>query len=91
VSERRVALMMRMRSTGLGATELIGEISDLERVGDYLILHVNTTEPVRWHLRTAMNFRDMMKVTKMMFKPSNLLFLITHLFYNPKEEKPIEF
>ena len=44
---------MLMRSTGLGKTELKGKITGLVRLGDYLILQVETTEPVKWKLRVG--------------------------------------
>ncbi len=69
--------MMRMRSTGLGETELVGEVKEITRVGAYLVLLVNTTEPVRWHVRTGMSSGDLFKVLWLMFKPSCLIFLIT--------------
>ncbi len=73
---------MRMRSTGLGSTELVGEISDITKAGGYLILHMNTTEPVRWHVRAALNPREMLKIFWLMLKPSRMLFMFTRLFNN---------
>ena len=66
---------MRMRSTGLGKTELIGRVEDLHRREDYVVLSVRTTEPVRWHVRVAMDYRDIMKVLKCLFKLSIIAFL----------------
>ena len=71
---------MRMRSTGLGKTELVGKINDITPAGDYLILHVGTIEPVRWHVRAALNFSEMLKVLLLILKPPNLLFMLTHIF-----------
>lgn len=71
-----------MRSTGLGTTELVGEISDITKAGGYLILHMNTTEPVRWHVRAALNPREMLKIFWLMLKPSRMLFMFTRLFNN---------
>jgi len=71
-----------MRSTGLGSTELVGEISDITKAGGYLILHMNTTEPVRWHVRAALNPREMLKIFWLMLKPSRMLFMFTRLFNN---------
>ncbi len=80
-----------MRSTGLGTTELVGEVEDITKAGGYLVLHVNTTEPVRWHVRTAMSPRDMFRILWLMLKPSRLLFLCTSLFYNSKNESLLDF
>jgi len=38
---------MLMRSTGLGKTELRGKITGLVRQGEYLVLQVETIEPVK--------------------------------------------
>jgi hypothetical protein len=81
---------MRMRSTGLGKTELLGEFENLEKKGDYLILHVKTTEPVRWHVRTAISPRDLLKVIKMMISGKVIKFLL----FGPKntdEHEPLDF
>ena len=53
---------MLMRSTGLGKTELVANIQDLKAQGDHLILYVDTTEPVRWKVRTTITLRDIMIV-----------------------------
>jgi hypothetical protein len=81
---------MRMRSTGLGKTELVGRIDDMTRAGDYLILHVGTTEPVRWHVRTAVSMGDLFRIAVLILKPSNLLFILTHL-YNPNPKVSPEY
>ena len=39
---------MLMRSTGLGKTELRGKIVGLIRQQEYLVLQVETLEPVKW-------------------------------------------
>ena len=39
---------MLMRSTGLGKTELKGKIVGLIRQQEYLVLQVDTIEPVKW-------------------------------------------
>ena len=82
---------MRMRSTGLGTTELVGEISDITKEGGYLVLHMNTTEPVRWHVRSAMNSREMLKIFWLMLKPSRMLFLFSRIFQNPDSDSPPDF
>ena len=78
---------MKMRSTGLGKTELVGDFESLEKKGDFLILHVKTTEPVRWHVRTAISAKDLLKVIKMMISGKVLKFL---LFGPKKEDKELD-
>lgn len=85
---------MRFRSSGFGNDrELKGYMSDLTPVGkDLLVFHIQTTDPVQWHLRAGMQFSDIPAVLKGMLKPSVLLLVLRTLFYikdNPKE--PEEF
>ena len=47
---------MRLRSTGLGRTELEAKIIDVKRVDDVVIFYVTTTKPVKRHLRAGMQF-----------------------------------
>jgi len=77
---------MLFRSTGLGKTELVAKIVDVTRQGDYLILQVDTLEPVRWRIRAGFNLRDMGTVIKFLIKPANLWFLLlpTHWFKTPE-------
>ena len=48
---------MLFRSTGLGKTELKGKIDTIQRQGDYLIMYVDVTDPVKWRIRVALGFR----------------------------------
>lgn len=71
---------MYFRSTGLGKTELTGHISDLVRQGDHLIMHVDVTDPVKWRIRSALAFADLLVMGKYLFKGSVLSLLL-----NPKQ------
>jgi hypothetical protein len=64
------------RSTGLGKAELVGEIVAVKAQGDYLIMEINTTEPVRWKVRGAVSCKDLKVLIKMMFKLSVFLFFL---------------
>lgn len=70
---------MLFRSTGLGKTELVGEIDHIERKGDYLVLHINTLEPVRWKIRGAINYKDLMTILRSVLKVSIIAFLLSPL------------
>jgi hypothetical protein len=59
---------MKMRSTGLGETVLEGELDKITRKDDYLILHINTIEPVQWHIRSAIDFNDLLILIKLILK-----------------------
>ena len=69
---------MLMRSTGLGPTELVAEVVDLRRRGDYLIIEMKTLEPVRWRIRGAMCLRDFTVFLRFFIK-----FSIITFFFNP--------
>jgi hypothetical protein len=82
---------MRFRSTGLGQTELKGRIAGLSPVGeDLLVLHINTYAPVEWHLKAAMQRKDIPGIIKGMLKPSILFHIIRILFYLKKNPREIE-
>jgi hypothetical protein len=69
----------------------VGEISDITKVGGYLVLHMNTTEPVRWHVRSAMNSREMLKIFWLMLKPSRMFYMLTRLFHDTDTGPPPDF
>jgi hypothetical protein len=68
---------MLMRSTGLGKTELSGKISGLIRQEDYLILQVETIEPVKWKIRVAIAKPDIWQVMKALLKWRNIKVLLS--------------
>lgn len=68
---------MFFRSTGLGKTQLTGKIVEMQRQGDFLIMHVDTTEPVKWRIRAAMSFRDLATVVGACMKTAILKFLLS--------------
>ncbi len=65
---------MLMRSTGLGKAELVAEITGLKRQGDYLIMELQTTKPVRWKIRGGLSHKDLRMLIKAMMKLSVLSF-----------------
>ncbi len=67
---------MRVRSTGLGDSELVLSISQIKRNGDCIIMEGRSSEPVKWHIRMAASYRDIWQVTRLVLTPKNLLFLI---------------
>jgi hypothetical protein len=68
---------MLMRSTGLGKSELVAEIVTMKRQGDYIIMEMQTTEPVRWKIRGGLSHKDLRMIMKSMFKTSILPFLLS--------------
>jgi len=67
---------MLMRSTGLGKAELVAEIVGLKRQGDYLIMELRTTKPVRWKIRGGLSHKDLRMLLRAMMKLSVLSFLL---------------
>lgn len=83
---------MYFRSTGLGKTQLAGKVVEMKRQGDYLVMHVDTTEPVKWRIRAAMSFRDLAKVVGACMKASILSFLLSpKQWFNKEPKHPGEF
>jgi hypothetical protein len=68
---------MLMRSTGLGKTELRGKITGLVRNGDYLVLQVETIEPVKWKIRVAIARPDIWQVIKGILKWKHMKLLLS--------------
>jgi len=66
---------MLMRSTGLGKAELIAEVVDIKRQGDYLIMEMHTTEPVRWKIRGGLDRKDLKVILKGMLKASVIAYM----------------
>ena len=83
---------MLFRSTGLGKTELVGRVDDMQRQGDYLIMYVDVIEPVKWRIRAAESFRDLVKVVRSCAKAAILGFLLSpRQWRNRAPQHPGEF
>ena len=76
---------MRLRSTGLGRSELEGEVIDIKKVDDLVIFFVNTTSPVKWRTRMGFQERDLRALVWTILKPRNLGFVIRALIFGPKK------
>jgi hypothetical protein len=66
---------MLMRSTGLGKAELVAEIVGIKRQGDYLIMELQTTAPVRWKIRGGLSHKDLRMLLRAMAQLSVVAFL----------------
>ncbi len=68
-------------------------MADLHPVGDdLLVYHIQTYEPVEWHLKAGLEPKDIPKILKGFLKPSVLFHLIRIMFYlkkNPREPEDI--
>jgi len=82
---------MLFRSTGLGKRELVAEIVGIRRQGDYLIMEVETTEPVRWKIRGGLSWKDLRILIKESLKLSVLSFFVKPWSWFRNAEHPGEF
>ena len=78
---------MFFKSTGLGKTQLTGKVVEMKRQGDFLVMHVDTSEPVKWRIRAALSFRDLAGVMKACLKMAILSFLLSPKQWFNKEPK----
>ena len=82
---------LRFRSTGLGKTMLQGEPADIQIVDDMLVMHIQSTTPVRWRIRAALSFRGLLKMVKMGLKPSVIKFVLFGFTSLKKPHLPEDF
>ena len=68
---------MRVRSTGLGRTEMVLRQESLTVEDGYLLLSLRSTEPVRWHIRILMDRRDIGRFLLSTLKSSIFLWLLS--------------
>lgn len=76
---------MRLRSTGLGKTELEAKITEVKRVDDVAIFYVNIVKPVKWRARMAFQQRDLRILIIAVLKPKNLRFVLRSFLSNEKK------
>jgi hypothetical protein len=82
---------MLYRSTGLGKSELVAEIVTVRRQGDYLVMEMQTTEPVRWKIRGALSREDFKGLFKALLRLSVLAFFFNLVGWFRKPQHPGEF
>ena len=76
---------MRLRSTGLGRTEMEGELVAIKKADDLVIFFVNTTKPVKWRTRMGFQESDLRDLVLAILRPKNLLFMFKALFLGWKQ------
>ena len=82
---------MLFRSTGLGKAELNADITEIKRQGDYLIMEMQTTEPVRWKIRGGLSHEDVRALLKAMLKASVLRFFLDPFYWFRRPAHPGDF
>jgi len=78
---------MRVRSTGLGNTEMVANIDSIKRLDGHLLMTMASTSPVRWRIRIALNYRDIIGIAKVGIL-SILIYLVTGIGTIFKEPPP---
>jgi hypothetical protein len=76
---------MRMKSTFMGAIEIVGEIQDLKVKDGWLFMNLRTTTPTGWNLDAALTHDDIMRLLRLMLRPRNLWYVIFG-FGKPKDK-----
>lgn len=76
--------MVRLRSTGLGKTEIQAHMTALRSDGDLLILEMQTDKPVKWHIRTGLQPEDRLGMLKCLLK---LNFKLLKFLFNGNPKK----
>jgi len=83
---------MKVNSTGLGKTTMVAHFADLSRVdgegGAAMRLSIEATEPVHWAIKATVGGEDLRRFARLMFKPSNLIYVLWLLFFGKKPSPP---
>ncbi len=75
----------------MGKTELKGRLVNFAPAGaELLVLHIDTTEPVKWKLRAAVERKDIPIIVKGLVKPTVLFYIIRALFFPKKNPTEVE-
>jgi len=81
---------VRLRSTALGETEIVGDIETVHKVGDYLIFEVAVTQPMPWHVRAGFTMGDLLKILFKLIRPGNIAYLIVAPFKYRNPQSAVE-
>jgi hypothetical protein len=81
---------MRLRSTGLGKTELEAKIVEVKRIDNVVVFYVSTTKPVKWRVRMAFQERDLRDLVWAVLKPKNLGYILRSFFSNENKVNKTE-
>jgi hypothetical protein len=79
---------MLFRSTGLGKAEIAADVVEIKRQGDYLIMEMKTSDPVKWKIRGGLSHKDLRVLLKATFRPSVLSFLLNPACWFRPPEHP---
>ena len=79
---------MRLKSTGLGATELFGDMTEMERSDSGVLMRIKIKKPVVWRVRVFFGPQDLRAIVWRALMPRNVWFVIKKLVsgINKREE-----
>ena len=75
---------MRLRSTGLGRTEMEADLIQIKKVDDLVVFFVNTSKPVKWRTRMGFQERDLRDLILQLLRPRNFWFVLKALLFQSK-------
>jgi len=70
---------MRLKSTGLGATELFGGLTEMEKSMSGVLMRVKIKKPVVWRVRVFLQPQDLRAIVWRALMPWNVWFVIKTL------------
>ena len=73
---------MRLLSTGLGATELFGDLTDMEKSMSGVLMRVKIKKPVVWRVRVYLNPQDLRAIVWRALMPRTVFFVVKTLLSN---------
>ncbi len=82
---------MRMKSTGIWPLELVGDITEVKAVNDWLIMNLRTTTPAGWDLSAALTHEDLRTMIRLLMKPRNLKYFILGFLKPVRDNLPPEY
>ncbi len=73
---------MRLKSTGLGATELFGDLTEMEKSMSGVLMRVKIKKPVVWRVRVFLSQKDLRAIVWRALLPRTVFFVIKTLLGN---------
>ena len=70
---------MRLKSTGLGATELFGDLTEMEKAMSGVLMRVKIKKPVVWRVRVFLDPKDLRAIAWRALMPRTVWFVVKTL------------
>ena len=80
---------MRVRSTGLGKTEMILQQEKIAAKNGYLLMSLRSTQPANWHIRILMDRNDVWRFFISVIKGTIFIWLFS--FFKKPRLPPSEY